>query len=198
MWSALSFSVSCGSKLAEFLLEMLAQLRFYSPTRRLAFVVQIALTIGLVWSSCGEEREREIMRNRESLPDHEWRFSTDIEGLHSINATVNETVRVECRSNCTPPIRLHYMHEGSHESKEIKPPRAHEYSLTGQHTHPYITNATLFLNTTYNNTFLYCKAILKMIQTPTVKRGGRRVWGSEGLRESEIGMESRAANLSSA
>ena len=169
-WTLVVVSIIIFSFLwAEFLLEMLAQLRFYSPTRRLAFVVQIALTIGLVWSSCGEEREREIMRNRESLPDHEWRFSTDIEGLHSINATVNETVRVECRSNCTPPIRLHYMHEGSHESKEIKPPRAHEYSLTGQHTHPYITNATLFLNTTYNNTFLYCKAILKMIQTPTVK-----------------------------
>ena len=80
------------------------------------WMVQIALTIGLanLWSSCGEDfalllvaQKREIMRNRESLPDHEWRFSTDIEGLHSINATVNETVRVECRSNCKlAPIRL--------------------------------------------------------------------------------------------
>ena len=141
---------------------LIQQLKSHSHiVPRLIFVSHIALlTVGLAWSSCGKLEKTYLAFFMNDV------FVLDIVGLRPINAIVNESVVIECRSNCTP-LRILYRHEGSNVSKQFL---AKEHpGENPQLTHPYVTNATILLNTSFNNTLLFCKVIGANVNTSTVK-----------------------------
>ena len=72
----------------------------------------------------------------------------------SVYATVNKTVMVKCRSNCTP-IRILHVVDGS-ETDEVDPQS--EDSVVNE-SYPYVTIAAIHLDLTYNDTGLICKAV---------------------------------------
>ena len=78
---------------------------------------------------------------------------TDIANFPSINATVNKTVPVECRSNCST-IRL-LTKQGTDPEEEIRP----HTELQPVSGYEYGVEVTLVLNASLNNATLICKAL---------------------------------------
>ena len=84
-------------------------------------------------------------------------ISVGFTNFPSISATVNKTVIVECRSNCTPIRILHIVGDSEDEVDSQT-----QYSNEG---YPYITIATIHLDLTYNETYLVCKAVNEQSST---------------------------------
>ena len=99
----------------------------------------------------GRERERaEEERERDLVS-----CFIEFKNLEPINAVVNSTVQVECRSNCTPHTLLHMKRPGDISSERsigtLKTNRNDPY--------PYIITDTIHLDISYNDTWLVCKVI---------------------------------------